>query len=51
MTGKLCGGRSWHLIGCDGLTGAGLVDGLEWLSKQLGPDWPRQRSAADESLV
>ena len=32
---KLCCSRSWHIQTCDAVTGAGLADGLEWLSHQL----------------
>ncbi|XP_030852524.1 E3 ubiquitin-protein ligase TRIM23 [Strongylocentrotus purpuratus] len=32
---KLCCGRSWFIQPCDALSGAGLWDGLEWLSAQL----------------
>ena len=32
---KLCCNRSWHIQACDARTGAGLADGLEWLSHQL----------------
>ena len=29
------GNRCWHIQACDACTGAGLYDGLEWLSHQL----------------
>ena len=32
---KLCCNRSWHLQACDGMSGQGLADGLEWLSRQM----------------
>ncbi|BFY99159.1 hypothetical protein BsWGS_02198 [Bradybaena similaris] len=32
---KLCCNRSWHLQACDGKSGQGLADGLEWLSRQM----------------
>ncbi|XP_005107065.1 E3 ubiquitin-protein ligase TRIM23 [Aplysia californica] len=32
---KLCCNRSWHLQACDGMSGHGLADGLEWLSRQM----------------
>ena len=32
---KLCCGRSWHIQACDAKTGTGLLDGLDWLSRQL----------------
>ncbi|XP_063216763.1 E3 ubiquitin-protein ligase TRIM23-like [Bacillus rossius redtenbacheri] len=32
---KLCCGRSWHVQACDAQSGAGLSDGLDWLSRQL----------------
>jgi len=32
---KLCCSRSWHIQACDATNGAGLADGLEWLSHQL----------------
>uniref|UniRef100_A0A914W2Z1 RING-type E3 ubiquitin transferase n=1 Tax=Plectus sambesii TaxID=2011161 RepID=A0A914W2Z1_9BILA len=32
---KLCYGRSWHVQPCDALTGEGLWDGLDWLTRQL----------------
>ncbi|XP_065332757.1 E3 ubiquitin-protein ligase TRIM23-like [Cloeon dipterum] len=32
---KLCCGRSWHCQACSAQTGAGLTEGLEWLSRQL----------------
>jgi len=32
---KLCCGRSWHIQACDAVSGMGLQDGLEWLSRQL----------------
>ena len=32
---KLCCNRCWHIQACDACTGAGLFDGLEWLSHQL----------------
>ncbi|KAK2191896.1 hypothetical protein NP493_43g05060 [Ridgeia piscesae] len=32
---KLCCNRCWHIQACDTSTGAGLFDGLEWLSHQL----------------
>uniref|UniRef100_A0AAY5K1C7 E3 ubiquitin-protein ligase TRIM23 n=1 Tax=Esox lucius TaxID=8010 RepID=A0AAY5K1C7_ESOLU len=32
---KLCCGRSWHIQGCDARSGAGLHEGLDWLSRQL----------------
>uniref|UniRef100_A0A2P2I8R0 E3 ubiquitin-protein ligase TRIM23-like n=1 Tax=Hirondellea gigas TaxID=1518452 RepID=A0A2P2I8R0_9CRUS len=35
--GKLCSGRAWHVVACDAKTGDGLTDGLDWLTRQLGP--------------
>ncbi|KAF2347772.1 Small GTP-binding protein domain [Trinorchestia longiramus] len=35
--GKLCSGRPWHVVGCDASSGDGLTDGLDWLTRQLGP--------------
>ncbi|MBL0686764.1 MAG: hypothetical protein JJV94_02925 [Sulfurospirillum sp.] len=32
---KLCCNHSWHIQACDATSGAGLFDGLEWLSHQL----------------
>nr|NP_001071903.1 zinc finger protein [Ciona intestinalis]BAE93287.1 zinc finger protein [Ciona intestinalis] len=32
---KLCCGRSWRAIPCDASSGAGLEEGLLWLSRQL----------------
>ena len=32
---KLCCGRSWHVQECNAKTGLGLLDGLDWLSRQL----------------
>ena len=32
---KLCCGRSWHVQECNAKTGDGLMDGLDWLSRQL----------------
>ncbi|TUR38418.1 E3 ubiquitin-protein ligase TRIM23 [Bagarius yarrelli] len=32
---QLCCGRSWHIQGCDARSGAGLHEGLDWLSRQL----------------
>ncbi|XP_014257460.1 E3 ubiquitin-protein ligase TRIM23-like [Cimex lectularius] len=32
---KLCCGHSWHLQACSAQTGAGLYQGLDWLSSQL----------------
>ncbi|XP_070564281.1 E3 ubiquitin-protein ligase TRIM23-like [Ptychodera flava] len=32
---KLCCGRVWHIQGCDARSGNGLLDGLDWLSRQL----------------
>ncbi|GFO23069.1 E3 ubiquitin-protein ligase trim23 [Plakobranchus ocellatus] len=32
---KLCCNRSWHLQACDGKSGQGLADGVEWLSRQM----------------
>ena len=32
---KLCCGRSWHIQACDAVSGTGLGDGLDWLSRQL----------------
>lgn len=32
---KLCCGHSWHVQACDALSGTGLHDGLDWLSRQL----------------
>ena len=32
---KLCCGRNWHIQACDAISGAGLLDGLDWLSHQL----------------
>ncbi|KAL1129474.1 hypothetical protein AAG570_014000 [Ranatra chinensis] len=32
---KLCCSHSWHLQGCSAQTGAGLYQGLDWLSSQL----------------
>ena len=32
---KLFCGRSWHIQACDAVSGTGLTDGLDWLSRQL----------------
>jgi tripartite motif-containing protein 23 len=32
---KLCCNRSWHIQACDANSGYGLLDGLEWLSRQM----------------
>ena len=32
---KLFCGRSWHIQACDAISGTGLTDGLDWLSRQL----------------
>ncbi|KAL0281547.1 UNVERIFIED_CONTAM: hypothetical protein PYX00_002498 [Menopon gallinae] len=32
---KLCCGRSWHMIGCSSQSGLGLLDGLDWIVRQL----------------
>ena len=32
---KLCCGRSWHVQPCSSQTGQGLLDGLDWLARQL----------------
>ncbi len=32
---KLCYGRSWQVQGCEAISGRGLLDGLDWLARQL----------------
>ena len=32
---KMCCGRSWHIQATSSVTGHGLQEGLEWLSRQL----------------
>ena len=32
---KMCCGRSWHIQPTSSITGLGLQEGLEWLSRQL----------------
>ena len=39
---QLGNGRKWHIQGTNALTGDGLYEGLDWISRNYLTDWYRE---------